>query len=278
MTNDFISWLALDGKSGKPVIGQAAIRRAFAAHLAAVKAEARHHLGGVPTHIGEFGVSFDIKKGKAFKTGDFQLQVAVMDRTFRAIEDSLLSGTIWDYTADNTNQAKDHWNAQDYSIFSRDQQSDPADIHSGGRALAAVVRPYASKVAGEALRMAFDLESRQFVFEFRHDPQINAPTELYIPDYQYPGGCLVEVSDGSYEFLPEAQTLCYQHSLDRPLHRIEVTPRPGFLRLGDKAKVQSPRQYLSDAIVWGGGDQLLPEFAGRLADLQADALLPPAGG
>jgi hypothetical protein len=148
-----------------------------------------------------------------------------MDRTFLALEDNLLCGTIWDYTADNTNEAKDKWNAQDYSIFSRDQQTDPTNIHSGGRALEAVVRPYAQKVAGEPLRMSFDITSRKFEFEFRHDPLVSAPTEIYIPDFQYPHGCTVTVSDGTYTLESGSQTLVYRHSDSVGVHKLEVHPR-----------------------------------------------------
>jgi hypothetical protein len=225
ITNDFSPWIAIDAKTSKLVFGPKRIRKAFAEHMAAVKAEAQENLGDAPTHIGEFGISFDIKNKRAFQTGDFRVQAQVMDRTFRALEDNLLSCTIWDYTADNTNTAKDKWNAQDYSIFSRDQQADPANIHSGGRALEAVIRPYAQKVAGEPLRMSFDIASRRFEFEFHHDPQVSAPTEIYLPDFQYPYGCSVTVSDGSYTLEPGSQTLVYRHSNSVSVHRLEIQPR-----------------------------------------------------
>ena len=225
ITNDFSPWIAIDGKNSKLVLGPKRIRKAFAEHVALVKTEAEENLGGVPTHIGEFGISFDIKAKKAFRTGDFSIQAQALDRTFRALEDNLLSCTIWDYTADNTNAAKDKWNAQDYSIFSRDQQSDPANIHSGGRALEAVVRPYPQKISGAPQHLSFDFRSRTFVFEFRHDPLATAPTEIYVPDFHYPNGCKVTVSDGTYQLDPESQTLVYEHSASVSVHRIEIRPR-----------------------------------------------------
>jgi hypothetical protein len=224
-TNDFSPWVAIDGKNSKLLFGRKNIRRAFAEHMAAVKDEAQENLGGAPTYIGEFGISFDVRKKKAYETGDFRVQIQIMDRTFRALEYNLLCGAIWDYTADNTNEAKDKWNAQDFSIFSRDQQTDPANIHSGGRALEAVVRPYPQKVAGEPLRMSFDIASRKFEFEFRHDPQVTAPTEIYIPDFQYPHSCTVTVSDGTYTLESESQTLVYRHSDSVGVHKIDVQPR-----------------------------------------------------
>ncbi len=225
ITNDFSPWIAIDGKNSKLVLGPKRIRKAFAEHVALVKSEAKENLGGAPTHIGEFGISFDIKAKKAFRTGDFRVQAQALDRTFRALEDNLLSCTIWDYTADNTNAAKDKWNAQDYSIFSRDQQNDPANIHSGGRALEAVVRPYPQKISGAPQRLSFDFRSRKFEFEFRHDPQATAPTEIYVPDFHYPNGCKVTVSDGTYHLDPGSQTLVYEHSDSVSVHTIEIRPR-----------------------------------------------------
>jgi len=225
ITNDFSPWIAIDGKNSKLVLGPKRIRKAFAEHVALVKFEAKENLGGAPTHIGEFGISFDIKAKKAFRTGDFRVQAQALDRTFRALEDNLLSGTIWDYTADNTNAAKDKWNAQDYSIFSRDQQNDPANIHSGGRALEAVVRPYPQKISGVPQRLSFDFRSRKFEFEFRHALQATAPTEIYVPDFHYPNGCKVTVSDGTYHLDPESQTLVYEHSDSVSVHTIEIRPR-----------------------------------------------------
>ena len=98
-------------------------------------------MGGVPTVIGETGVPFDVQEKRAYKTGDFRTVIRAMDRTLRAMDDALVSYTLWNYTSDNTNAHGDLWNDEDLSIFSRDQQTDPDDINSGGRALEAVVRP-----------------------------------------------------------------------------------------------------------------------------------------
>jgi hypothetical protein len=153
------------------------------------------------------------------------MQLKALDRSFRAFEDALMSGALWNYTADNTNAHGDLWNDEDLSIFSRDQQRDPNDIHSGGRALGAVVRPYARATAGEPLRMRFDRRRRTFDFEFRHTPRLSAPTELFVPDYQYPDGYTVAMSDGRCETRPETQTLIYYHTTERDVHTLHIKPR-----------------------------------------------------
>jgi hypothetical protein len=86
------------------------------------------------------------------------------------------------------------------------------------------VRPYASKIAGEALRMSFDIKRKRFEFEFRHDPDVDAPTEIYVPNYQYPQGLRVTVSDGKYEYDQEAQVLRYYHTSRKREHHLRIEP------------------------------------------------------
>ena len=97
-------------------------------------------------------------------------------------------------------------------------------IYDGGRALHAALRPYPAKVAGEPLRMVFDLHTRVFEFSFRHQAGIVAPTEIFIPDYQYPQGFQVMVSDGSTEQDGSRQTLIYRHTQTQPVHTIQIKP------------------------------------------------------
>jgi len=141
------------------------------------------------------------------------------------MDDALVSYTLWNYTPDNTNAHGDLWNDEDLSIFSRDQQIDLDNINSGGRALEAIVRPYASKIAGEPLKMSFDIKSKRFEFEFRHDPAVEAPTVIYIPNFQYPQGIRVTVSDGTFEHSKDLQVLTYLHTKQMQVHRLRIEPK-----------------------------------------------------
>jgi hypothetical protein len=228
----YSDWVAVDGRTRRLVFTPWRIRRSFARQLEALRREGEARLPGAPMLLGEFGIPFDLEGGRAFRDGDFSRQTRAMDRTLRALDDLLLSGTLWNYTADNTNAEGDRWNGEDLSIFSRDQQRDPSDPDSGGRALAAVVRPCARAVAGEPLRMRFDRRRRRFDFEFRHDPAVSAPTEIFVPALHYPDGYDVEVSDGAAQAFPETQTLDYRHTSERPTHWLRIRPRrPGSVRL-----------------------------------------------
>ncbi len=224
MRKDFHPWLGVDSHKAKLVLTPWGIRKSYAEQIERYQRRAREQMGGVPTLIGETGIAFDLQNKRAYKTGEYRTVVRAMDRTLRVMDDALASYTLWNYTSDNTNARGDLWNDEDLSIFSRDQQTDPDDIHSGGRALEAVVRPYAGKTAGEPLKMSFDLRRRRFDFVFRHDPAVHAPTEIFVPNFQYPHGIRVTLSDGTYEHDPARQLLTYHHSTQRRLHRLRIAP------------------------------------------------------
>ncbi|MCY3780665.1 MAG: cellulase family glycosylhydrolase [Chloroflexi bacterium] len=222
-TRRFHPQLNFDFATMRPLIGEASIRRYFSRQFSNFRRYAEGTMGDVPILIGEFGIPFDMNNAAAYHTGDFSRQAQALDYNLRALDDNLLSYTLWNYTPDNSNAHGDLWNNEDLSIFSRDQQSDPADIDSGGRALSAVVRPYARKIAGEPLSMCFDMARGAFSFSFRHDSGIGEPTEIFVPNSQYPEGYRVEVSDGEYEVLQDEQRLIYRHSDEVDRHTIRIT-------------------------------------------------------
>jgi hypothetical protein len=222
---DFSAWMATNAQTGGLVFTPWLIRRSFARQLNQFRRWAAERLGNPPVLLGEFGIAFDMRNKAAYRTGDFRPQIRAMDRTLRALEDTLLSGTLWNYTADNTNAHGDGWNDEDLSIFSRDQQRDPQDVHSGGRALAAVVRPYARAVAGVLLSMRFDIRRRTFTCTFRHEPTVTTPTEIFVPACQYPQGIDVGASDGAWEERPEDQLLLYRYTAEREVHTIRIRPK-----------------------------------------------------
>lgn len=221
----YSAWIGFDSHRGKLVLGRNRVQRSFASQLARHKTWSEKYLGNVPVVVGEIGIAYDLNRRHAYRTGDFSLHVRAMDRTLRAADENLLSYTIWNYTPDNDNVHGDQWNGEDLSIFSRDQQNDLSNIHSGGRALEAVVRPYPTATAGEPLRLSYDVNRRTFIFEFRHDPAVPAPTEIFVPDYVYPNGYNAWISDGECEIDKLNQRLMYRHDPEREIHRIKITPK-----------------------------------------------------
>jgi hypothetical protein len=222
---NFSAWMAVDSGTGRLVFTPWYIRRSFVRQLNRFRCWGAENLENPPLLIGETGIAFDMQDKRAYRTGDFRTQIRAMDRLLRAFEDTRLSFTIWNYTADNTNALGEGWNDEDLSIFSRDQQRDPRDVNSGGRALEALVRPYARAVQGGLLRMRFELRRRTFECVFRHDPDAAAPTEIFVPAFQYPAGIDVSVSDGTYELQPENQILLYRSTAEREIHTVRIRPR-----------------------------------------------------
>jgi hypothetical protein len=222
ITKQFNPEFTIDFITKQPVTGQEAVIHAFTDQLGRLKQMGIEQMGGIPTIVGEFGIPFDLDEKRAYQTGDFSTHTQALDFYYDAMDANLLNCTIWNYTADNTNERGDLWNDEDLSIFSRDQQ-DSDDIHSGGRGLAAIVRPYARKIAGEPLRMSFELTTKTFELDFRHDPAITAPTEIFLPDYQYPQGYTVELSDGTYRI--EGNLLLIEHTTQQDTHTVRVSPK-----------------------------------------------------
>ncbi|MEP7292468.1 MAG: cellulase family glycosylhydrolase, partial [Chloroflexota bacterium] len=216
----------IDFATGQFVNGAENVQQSFVGQLAHVKNESIEHMGGIPTLIGEFGIPFDLDDKQAYSDGNFSTHVLALDMYYDAMDANLLNCTIWNYTADNTNARGDLWNDEDLSIFSVDQLDEPDNINSGGRATEAIVRPYAQRTPGEPLRQSFDLPTHTFAYEFRHDAALNTPTEVFVPDIQYPRGAVVEVSDGSYTFDHATNLLTYQHTSEQATHTIRITPRP----------------------------------------------------
>ena len=239
-TRRFHPQLNFDFSSMRPILGELNIRRYFSRQFGRFREYATESMGDVPIVIGEFGIPFNLNGAAAYQSGDFSQQATALDYNFRALDDHLLSYTLWNYTPDNSNERGDQWNGEDLSIFSPDQQTDPSDINSGGRALSAVVRPYARKVAGEPLNMRFDAKRGLFTFSFRHDSRLAEPTEIFVPNAQFPDGYRVEVSDGEVEVLADEQRVIYRHSDKDMPHMIRIiskAPPPSELSPYDKLAI-----------------------------------------
>lgn len=224
-TKRFAPYLGVDNDTRSPVFGKRRVVESFTKQLARPRQAAKIPMDDPPVVIGEVGIPMDLYNGRAFKTDDFSAQMLALDTTMQALEANLHSFTLWNYTPDNTNARGDGWNGEDLSLFSRDQQDDPSDLDSGGRALAAAVRPYPLAVAGEPLDLSFDMWDVIFRFTFRHDPDASAPTVFYVPALQFPQGYSVEISDGRAERDTENQRLYYWHTDDREQHTITLRGR-----------------------------------------------------
>ena len=85
-----------------------------------------------------------------------------------------------------------------------------------------MIRPYPRAMAGQPLCMRFDYQSGHFDLEFEHDAAVTAPSEVFVPRYQYPDGARVTVSDGTFDLDLASQTLTYHHTAARSSHHVSV--------------------------------------------------------
>jgi hypothetical protein len=224
MVRRYWNHLGADMLKRRLVLGADAVQRSFAAQLAVFRHEAEKDMGGVPVLLGEFGIPFDLRKPAVLRQADEMLETRALDRSFRALETNLLSGTIWNYSPDNTFERGDSFNGEDLSIFTQSERVKPDDIHSGGRALRTLIRPYPRATAGKLLRVHFDWRTRVFDFSFEHDEVIAAPTEIFVPTFQYPRGIRVEVSDGAFDYDAARQILTYRHDASPREHHLHLAP------------------------------------------------------
>ena len=166
----------------------------FTRQLGEIKTISQQVQGGIPTVLGEFGLCFDLnnKEGmRLWKTKPekaWQKHTKALTLYYNAMDANMLHSMIWNYTADNDNMWGDQWNQEDFSIFSTTQQEDPKNIHSGGRAIEGFCRPHFVAVAGIPLMMEFSPSTREFLFAFDADTNVNEPTIVYVPEIQYPHG------------------------------------------------------------------------------------------
>jgi len=224
--NTYNPWFTAHVYKEKLIIGKKNSLRAIVDQIAHIKNFSVKNLRGAPTLIGEFGLMFKLNKGKALRTGDFSMETAALDAYYDAMDANLVSHTIWNYASDNNHEHGDNWNEEDNSIFSRDNQSRPSDINSGGRGLAGICRPYAMKTAGTPAQMNFELKDRMFIFAFRPDDSITAPTEIYVPDYQYPFGYWAISSSGDLEEDKPNQKLLLRNAKGNTV-TVKVWPKEG---------------------------------------------------
>lgn len=222
---NYTSLIGFNRKTKKLLFGKKNIQKYFIESMADLKQRTEDHLGEFPTLIGEIGIPFDMANKKAYRDGNFTKQINAMDASLSALEANLLNFTLWNYSADNCNKWGDQWNDEDLSIYSLDEQRNKeSDINDGGRALEAVIRPYAIKTAGEPKFLSFDRIKKVFEFEFIADTSIDQPTEIFIPTFQYKKGFNIVATDGSYSYNQEEQILSYVANKGSK-HKIKVTSK-----------------------------------------------------
>jgi len=169
----FRPWFNFNIKTNKIVLGKKAIAALFREQIAA------HISPDMPNILGEFGMPFDLFKGRAFARGDYSIHEKALTMYYNALDDLLLGSCIWCYAADNTFRRGDSWNNEDFSIVTIGDGNGPPKP----RASDGWLRPYPLATAGLPSSFKWNRETKSLYYRYRADPDISAPTALFIPDY-----------------------------------------------------------------------------------------------
>jgi hypothetical protein len=213
--------------TNKVVMGKKNVQAMFISQLSNIKSIAESIHGGIPTLIGEFGLPYDLNKKEAYQKfitspeDAWEKHIKLLTMYYNALDANLLHSTQWNYTADNNNKWGDLWNLEDLSIFSRDQQLNPNDINSGGRAIEGFYRPHFIHCAGIPLKMEFNFKDKSFNFEFDADSSTKAPTIIYVPKIHFPNGYTVNVSEGKSIKKEDEQLLLIEIEKDG-IHTVNI--------------------------------------------------------
>jgi hypothetical protein len=192
------------------ISGVDAIGELFGGYLEGMARHSRSRMHDMPLLLGEFGIPYEMNGGEAYRSGDYTAQEIALEANYRALDQALVHSTQWNYTADNTHAHGDAWNHEDLSVFSVDDQHDPDDIDSGGRAIDGFVRPHVLHAAGRPTVMRF--VDGEFALTVDADPAVAAATEVFVPRRHFPDGVSVTVTTGTTMHDPTRQRLTWEHA------------------------------------------------------------------
>lgn len=182
-------------------------------------------LGEVPIIVGEVGIPYDVNDTLRTDPGNYDVQRTLLTALVSGLERNLVSFTLWNYNPANTVAEGDTWNQEDFSIVNFEKEAADRgnvraheDLYRGGRAIDAILRPYACKVAGIPVSTVWDAKRQILRFRWKNgEVSCRAATEVYVPEYFFRDiAPHVTVSDGTFRYVPEEQTLYIYHAVHTP--------------------------------------------------------------
>jgi Cellulase (glycosyl hydrolase family 5)/Glycoside hydrolase family 5 C-terminal domain len=167
------------------IAGKHYLRKSLIPILKRLKEEAR--IWGMPLFLGEFGFSPRTGRGRAFRRDIYD----ALDHTFT-------SATQWNYTPGWTDEQKDGWNLEDFSVVDQ----------TGSRRANFEPRPYPQTTSGEPITFTVNEEAKPgtpwFTYDWIHDPS-KGSTEIYVGEQ---GSIQVTVSLGTRCAVKSTTLLC----------------------------------------------------------------------
>jgi hypothetical protein len=197
--------------------------------LEQAKSLAAWSLGNPPVVFGEFGTFYNFGGIEQAKKDNYAVPAHILDNHYEAFERMLQGHIQWNYCPENNEAYGDLWNHEDLSIV--DPQGTP-------RTELTWSRPYAKALAGKPISTNFysdyhyydpdkgkQLPRREFEVRYA-SKETSAPTEIFVPEVQYPDGFYIWISDGFCTYDAKKTTLYHYPSKDEPgvEHWVQIRP------------------------------------------------------
>lgn len=140
---------------------------------------------------------------------------AYMDLQFKQIEDFLLNSAYWNFDLYNTEDEKDNWNLENFSILDSTRDLPNYDI---------VARPYPICSSAKPKLLFFDLKSRYATIMLEGQVQEDKPTIIYIPaKYHYPS-FRTRATSSEIQWIKLEQLLYWYPDKNKQINQIIIAP------------------------------------------------------
>ncbi|HEX7140981.1 MAG TPA: cellulase family glycosylhydrolase [Nitrososphaeraceae archaeon] len=161
---------------------------------------------GLIPFITEFGGSHESEQIREY-----------MNLLFIQIETNLLNSTYWNYDLYHTEQGKDNWNLEDFSLLGPNKRPRHIDV---------IARPYPMLSSAEPSFLSFDIDSKYAII-ILDGKVVEAPTIIYVPFHlHYSPTFYVWATSNEIKWDKEEQLLIWHPSRERTKNQLIISIQP----------------------------------------------------
>jgi hypothetical protein len=147
---------------------------------------------------------------------------------------------LWNYDLYNTEEGKDNWNLENYSILGPGRNPRNIDV---------VVRPYPMRSSAEPIVLFFDHKSKYSALILKGEPLQSYPTVIYVPSHiHYSPEFAVWATSKRVRWNKENQLLYWYPDSDQRLNQL-ILGKPG--ELNEENLPNKSKSLLSNTILVG---------------------------
>ncbi|CAO3657928.1 unnamed protein product [Rhizopus stolonifer] len=112
--------------------GKSGAKKNYKGQIKNIKEEGLALMGEKPCILGEVGIPMDLNNKMAFLDDNYDNHVHFMDAIIYALETNLINFTLWNYDVCNDHEYGDHWNGENFSIYSVKKSEEDYLEHDDG--------------------------------------------------------------------------------------------------------------------------------------------------